>query len=78
VPAGDALATAREIAEVINDNGPLAVEAILKTLRETETMSEAEAFAHEQSYGLAVMASEDSKEGPRAFKEKRKPDFQRK
>jgi enoyl-CoA hydratase len=78
VPAGGALAKAREIAEVINFNGPLAVEAILRTLRETETMSEAEAFEHETSYGMAVMGSEDSKEGPRAFKEKRKPNFQRK
>jgi len=78
VPTGGALEKAREIAEVINFNGPLAVEAILKTLRETETMSEAEAFEHESSYGMAVMASEDSKEGPRAFKEKRKPNFQRK
>jgi enoyl-CoA hydratase len=78
VETGGAVAEAREIAEVINLNGPLAVEAILKTLRETETMSETEAFAHEQSYGMAVMASEDSKEGPRAFKEKRTPNFQRK
>jgi enoyl-CoA hydratase len=78
VEAGGALAKAREIAEVINFNGPLAVEAILKTLRETETMSEAEAFAHESSYGMAVMGSQDSKEGPLAFKEKRKPNFQRK
>ena len=78
VPAGDALAKAREIAEVINFNGPLAVEAILRTLRETETMSEEEAFAHEMTYGMAVMGSDDAKEGPRAFKEKRKPDFQRK
>ena len=69
---------AREIAEVINFNGPLAVEAILRTLRETETLSEEEAFAHEMTYGMAVMGSEDAKEGPRAFKEKRKPDFQRK
>ncbi len=41
-------------------------------------MSEAEAFEHETSYGMAVMGSEDSKEGPRAFKEKRTPNFQRK
>ena len=78
VPAGEALTKAREIAEVINYNGPLAVEAILRTLRETETMSEEEAFAHEMTYGMAVMGSEDAKEGPRAFKEKRKPNFQRK
>ena len=78
VPDGQALTKAREIAEVINFNGPLAVEAILRTLRETETMAEAEAFEHEASYGMAVMGSEDSKEGPRAFKEKRTPNFQRK
>jgi enoyl-CoA hydratase/carnithine racemase len=78
VETGGALAKAKEIAGVINDNGPLAVEAILRTLRETETMSEAEAFEHESSYGMAVMASEDSKAGPRAFKEKRTPNFQRK
>ena len=78
VPAGEALTKAREIAEVINYNGPLAVEAILRTLRETETMSEEEAFAHEMTYGMAIMGSEDAKEGPRAFKEKRKPNFQRK
>jgi enoyl-CoA hydratase len=34
-----------------------------------------EALAHEFDYGQAVFASEDSKEGPRAFAEKRKPDF---
>ena len=36
VPDGQALDKAREIAETINANGPLAVEAILRTLRETE------------------------------------------
>ena len=30
------------------------------------------------TYGMAVMGSEDAKEGPKAFKEKRKPNFQRK
>ena len=35
------------------------------------------ALRHEWSYGQAVFASEDAKEGPRAFSEKRKPNFQR-
>ena len=41
-------------------------------------MLEKDALAYEQDYGLAVFASEDAKEGPRAFKEKRKANFQRK
>jgi enoyl-CoA hydratase len=78
VPDGQALDKAMEIARTIAANGPLAVEAVLRTLRETEHMSEAEAFAHEGSYGLAVFGSQDAKEGPKAFAEKRTPNFQRK
>jgi len=77
VPAGQAIRKAREIAEVIAGNGPLAVEAILRTLHETPGMTEAEAFAHERDYGQAVFNSEDAKEGPKAFAEKRKANFQR-
>jgi len=75
VPDGQALAKAREVAERIAANGPLAVKAILATLRETETLPEDEAFAIEQKYGIAVMSSEDAAEGPRAFLEKRSPHF---
>lgn len=77
VPDGQALARAREIAGVICENGPLAVEAILRTLHETDGMTEAEALAHEFDYGWKVFQSEDAREGPRAFKEKRKPAFKR-
>ena len=77
VPDGMALDRALEIAHVIAGNGPLAVEAILRTLRETEHMSEAEAFEHESAYGMAVFHSDDAKEGPRAFAEKRRPEFRR-
>ena len=77
VPDGQALAKAREIARVIGENGPLAVEAVLRTLHETDGMPEAEALAHEFDYGWRVFQSADAQEGPRAFKEKRKPVFQR-
>jgi enoyl-CoA hydratase len=75
VPDGQALAKARQIAARIAQNGPLAVKAILATLRETETLAEQEAFGVEQKYGMPVMMSEDAAEGPRAFLEKREPVF---
>jgi enoyl-CoA hydratase len=75
VEDGKALTKALEIAELIAANGPLAVQAILRTIRESEGMAENDAFALESKLGMAVFASEDAKEGPRAFAEKRKPDF---
>jgi HD-like signal output (HDOD) protein len=39
--------------------------------------TEQEALAHEFEYGQAVFASDDAKEGPKAFAEKRTPNFQR-
>ena len=75
VPDGQALGKALEIAEVIAANGPAAVRAILRVIRETEGMPENEAFALEAQAGRAVFASEDAREGPRAFAEKRRPQF---
>ena len=44
VPDGGALDKALELAELINANGPLAVQAMLRTMRATEGMHEEEAF----------------------------------
>ena len=77
VPDGKALAKAREIADVIASNGPLAVEAITRTLHETDGMQLDQALAHEFDYGQAVFASRDAAEGPKAFAEKRRPNFER-
>jgi enoyl-CoA hydratase len=76
VPDGQALTTALEIADQIAANGPVAVQAILRTMRETEGMHENDAFKIDAKIGVEVFASEDAKEGPRAFTEKRKPSFQ--
>jgi enoyl-CoA hydratase len=76
VPDGQALAKALELAAAIAANGPLAVQAILRTIRETEGMAENDAFAVESRIGMAVFRSDDAKEGPRAFIEKRAPEFQ--
>jgi enoyl-CoA hydratase len=75
VPDGEALAKALELAGLIAANGPVAVRGILRTIRETEGLPENEAFQIEAEIGTAVFRSEDAKEGPRAFTEKRQPNF---
>ena len=75
VPDGQALARALEVAGQIAANGPLAVQAILRTFRETEGMPENEAFSVESRIGMEVFKSADAKEGPLAFAEKRAPVF---
>ncbi len=76
VPDGQALVEARRIAERIAANGPLAVRAILQSIRETASLPETEAFERkEMAIGMPVFSSEDAREGPRAFLEKRKPVF---
>ena len=75
VPDGSALGKAMEIAEVVAANGPLATAAITRTLHECDGMELDEALRHEWDYGQAVFASNDAKEGPKAFAEKRKPNF---
>jgi len=77
VPDGQALDKAMEIATVLGENGPLSLEAITRTLHETDGMQLDQALRHEWEYGQAVFASRDAKEGPRAFAEKRKPHFER-
>jgi enoyl-CoA hydratase len=76
VPDGMALDEARELAELVAANGPLAVQAVLRTLRETDCLPEAEAFRIDSRLGAEVFMSDDAKEGPRAFMEKRTPSFQ--
>src|SRR5678816_1851762 len=75
VPDGQALAKAKQIAQRIASNGPLAVAGILATLRATEALPEEEAFKIEMQHGMKVMTSKDAVEGPRAFLEKRPPVF---
>jgi enoyl-CoA hydratase len=75
VPDGQALVEARKIADQIAANGPLAVQAIKRSVIETEGLPEKEALARELEIGWPILSTEDAKEGPRAFMEKRKPDF---
>jgi enoyl-CoA hydratase len=77
VPDGTALETALGIAEIIGANGPLAVEAIKASVKATEGIPEEQALAIELGLGWPIFATEDAKEGQRAFAEKRPAEFKR-
>jgi enoyl-CoA hydratase len=77
VPDGAALEEALAIAEVIGANGPLAVEAIKRSVRETDSLPEPEALKVELEIGMPIFATEDATEGQRAFAEKRPPVYRR-
>jgi enoyl-CoA hydratase len=75
VPDGQALARAREIADRIARNGPLAVRNIKASVLAADALPETQAYARELELGMSVMASADAREGPRAFLDKRTPNF---
>lgn len=75
VDAGELLPTALAIARKIADNGPLAVRAIRRSTRECAGQTEKQALETEAELAKCVVDSEDAREGPRAFMEKRKPVF---
>jgi enoyl-CoA hydratase len=69
----------RERAQAVADNvcrqAPLALQAIKRTALETHTLPWEDAFRFEMEQAGMVMMSRDAREGPRAFKEKRVPEF---
>jgi len=75
VPKGRVMEEAERFARIIADNGPLAVTALKRSVIENIGKPLAEGLAREMELALPVFMSEDAKEGPRAFKEKRKPQF---
>lgn len=75
VPFDQVMAKAMEIAGMIAENGPLAVRAIKASARALLGVPEAEAMAEETRRTKPVLASLDAIEGPKAFMEKRKPNF---
>ncbi|MEU5612352.1 crotonase/enoyl-CoA hydratase family protein [Streptomyces sparsogenes] len=77
VPDGTALATALEIAGLINANGPLAVEAVKASVYETAEMTETDGLRSELERGWPIFDTADAKEGSKAFAEKRPPVYRR-
>jgi enoyl-CoA hydratase len=76
VPRDQVFAKAWELAETIAANGPLAVKAIRHSVRSGLGLPEEQALERELEIGMPVFATRDAREGPRAFKEKRKPQFE--
>jgi enoyl-CoA hydratase len=75
VPDGRALEKAHELASMVAANGPLAVQAVLRTIRDSEGKHENDCWKDDAAVGASVFASDDAKEGPQAFLEKRTPQF---
>ena len=73
VQPGHALATAVELAEVVNANAPLAVRASRRVVLAARLLEDDEAFEVAANATREVFRTEDFREGPRAFVEKRPP-----
>ena len=72
-PAGQALDQARQLALVIAENAPLAVEATKRVVAESADWPGADAFARQNEITAPVFSSADAMEGAAAFAEKRAP-----
>jgi enoyl-CoA hydratase/carnithine racemase len=75
VPGKRLIAEARALAQRLAENGPLAVRKIKEGVMRSSGLPLADAYQIENEVSATVMQSKDAREGPRAFKEKRKPDF---
>jgi enoyl-CoA hydratase len=73
VPAGQALAAARDLAARIALGGPLALTATKRVIAESADWNSAEAFQRQAVIITPVFTSADAREGALAFAEKRQP-----
>ena len=72
---GEHLARARELARRMARWSPVALGLVKESLRAASETSLAEGLALEKELFLAAFASDDGREGVRAFVEKRRPEF---
>lgn len=75
VPLANLMPTAQRLAERICENGPLAVRATKELAYRAASLTFEDYLRYMAMIGRVVMDSEDTKEGPKAFAEKRKPQF---
>ncbi|ADI11769.1 putative enoyl-CoA hydratase/isomerase family protein [Streptomyces bingchenggensis BCW-1] len=72
-PSGKSVDVALELAERVAAGAPLAVHAVKQLMSWGEGQAEAEAWVENDRTFQEIRASDDAKEGPRAFAEKRTP-----
>lgn len=72
---GGALAAARELAGEIAANAPMAVAAAKRIMQDAPTWPADEVWPRQNAILETIIASEDAREGARAFAEKRKPEW---
>jgi enoyl-CoA hydratase/carnithine racemase len=75
VPAAELMDRAWETAEIINSNAPLAVRATRLSIRKGLSLPIYEAELLAEGYRMKTAITEDAAEGPKAFMEKRKPEW---
>lgn len=75
VPAFELDETAQKLAERIVANAPLSVRAAKRMVYESREMHLAQALERAEELYAPVYLSADAQEGPRAFREKRKPNW---
>jgi enoyl-CoA hydratase/carnithine racemase len=75
VPPAELMAEAEAMANKIAKNGPLAVRAAKEAMIRGTSMTLDEGMQLELDLVESLLDTEDAKEGPKAFAEKRKPEF---
>ena len=75
VEADQVMPKARSLADRVAANGPLAIQQVKRTVRDAMGRSLPFGYRLEDESKRIVFASDDAKEGPRAFLEKRAPRF---
>jgi len=75
VPQKELMPTAMQLAERICENGPVAVRLVKEIVLKSLSLPRELGFLAEMELGAQAYSTEDAKEGPLAFFEKRKPRF---
>ena len=75
VPLAELMPTAEAYAQKLCENGPLAVRAVKELAIRSQSVPLEHGLRLEEAFQEFLRTTEDAKEGPRAFAEKRKPAY---